>query len=306
MKTASDPSSEMTAERFCGVLWEELLFRRREGLDDSYLKLKYENSLFTAAGAPIHLQVAAWATRLAPLLAEIRRRPRPVLLDAGCGCGSEALLAAYLGAEVTGVDLVQVRAAYAASRLPFHQGRGPRELAVSFTCANVVKYLGQRRGFDLIWCNEAISHIHPAEEFLAAAHAALEPGGRLIIADANAANPIAVLRAARIRRSGSWYTLRQFPLLDDTQHDEAADERIFSARAMKRMLQKSGFAVRAVHMQGFLGSFFLPRRWQASAGISRAMCGLQTLLQHTPGLRALGSCMTVVAEKAGHEDPADQ
>ncbi len=296
------PASAATpriAEDFARLLFQELACRRRQRLDDSYLQLKYVPGFFSARGVLNHLAIHAYAARLSPLLAEIRRRPSPRLLDAGAGCGSEAILAALSGAHVTGIDLVPFRTAYAGSRVPFFQEVGQCRLPLRFLTANAITHLRETPGYDLIWVNEAISHIHPAEAFLAAAYQGLLPGGLLIISDANALNPVARWRAARIRGGRKWYVHRQCALLDDTPHDEVAEERLFSCRSLPRLLRENGFRVRRIEMHGFLGSFFLPPSWQAKPRLARALSGIQQGITRIPLVRDFGSSMTVIAEKSG-------
>lgn len=284
-------------EHFVRLLFQEIAFRREGQLDDSYLQLKYEPGFFSRQGVFNHLAVAAYGARLAPLVVEILKRPAPRLLEAGSGCGSESILAALLGADVTGIDLVPFRSEYARSRIPFYQGHAQASLRLRFLTANVITHLQGSPGYDIIWVNEAISHIHPAENFFSAAYQGLRPGGLLIIADANALNPVARWRAKRIRGGKNWYVHRQFKLLDDGLHDEVAEERLFSSRCLQLLLRRAGFHIQRLEMHGFLGSFFLPRSWQANPRLAKFLTGFQEAARRVPLVRRLGSSMTVVAAK---------
>ena len=88
---------------------------------------------------------------------------RPLILDAGCGLGSESLLFSFLGANVVGVDLNEARLKVAEKRKLFYRDliRGEAE----FVLGNVFEVIKKQK-FDIIWMNESISHIHPAERFL--------------------------------------------------------------------------------------------------------------------------------------------
>jgi SAM-dependent methyltransferase len=292
-------SPQRVVEQFVNLLYLELSFRRQRQMDDFFLQLKYESGLFSRQGAFNHLAVCAYAARLSPLLTEIRRRRFPTLLDSGAGCGSESILAALLGAEVTGIDLVPFKTEYAASRIPYFQGIGHRPLPLRFLNANVIRHLRGAAAYDLIWANEAISHIHPAEEFIAAAHQGLNPGGLLIIADANGLNPVARWRAARIRGDRDWYVHRGCNLGDDEPLDDVAEERLFTCRTLPRALVQAGFRIRRVEMHGFLGSFFLPLSWQRNPLVGKMLAGFQRGIRRVPLVRAFGSSMTVIAEKGG-------
>ena len=290
-------STRRLVELFVHLIFQELAFRRDRQLDDSYLQFKYEPELFSRQGRHNHLAVCGYVTRLSPLVREIRRLGSPRLLDSGSGIGSESILAALAGADVTGIDLVPFKVNYAASRIPFYQDRLQQRLSLRFLNANVITHLQGFPGYDIIWANEAISHIHPAEEFVAAAHQGLRPGGLLIIADANALNPVARWRATHIRGSSHWYVRRQSNLSDGTPRDDVAEERLFTCRTLPRMLRQAGFRIRQLDMHGFLGSFFLPRSWQFNPFVGKILAGFQQGAKHIPWIRNFGSSMTVVAEK---------
>lgn len=286
-------------ERFVRLMVEEVPWRRQRQLDEFFLLFKYESELFSREGRLNQVGVRAYAARLSPLLREILRRDSPRLLDAGSGMGSEAILAALLGAEVTGMDLVPFKTDFALSRVPFFQEACRRPLRLQFRTAHVIRHLQESPGYDILWANEAVSHIHPAEDFFKAAYRGLRPGGVLIIADANALNPVARWRASRIRGGRNWYVHRQTVPQCAAPLDEVAEERLFSSLALPRMLRKEGFRVRRLDMHGFLGSFFLPRAWQFIPLVGRAAACFQNAARRLPGIRRLGSSMTVIAEKGG-------
>jgi SAM-dependent methyltransferase len=282
--------------RFAVWLGDEITARRADGYDVSYLTLKYEGPLFTAGGGMNRLGIEGYAARLAPMIDAIRRRGHPRLLDAGCGCGSEAILAALLGADVTALDIVGMRVDYAASRIPWYEAEIRRNGAsLRFVQANAIPWLAQETGLDIIWANESVSHIHPVEEFFRAARRALNPGGALIVADSNALNPAVRAKAARIRGSRGWVLRGRFPCLDDGSHDDVADERIFTVGSMKAMLRSAGFRVTRVAMIGFLGSSIFPGAWQSSPVLAAAMAASQSILSRIPVVRLAGSTAVYIA-----------
>ncbi len=285
-------------ELFCRRLAAEFSDRIAQGLDASYLALKYEDKLFSG-GKLRPLAVAGYAARLAPMISALRTKERPKILDAGSGCGSESILFGLLGAEVTGVDLVLFRTEYARSRLPFFQNSSPEELKVRFVTENVLEFLHFPRGFDIIWANEAISHIHPAETFFQEARASLNPRGLLVISDSNSLNPLARLRASRIRGASDWYVHRQFKLMDDASHDEVSEERLFSVPEFSRKLREAGFVVHAIDMNGFMGSQILLKRWHNSPLVAAHLVLFQGIMKKLPLLRLLGSNMTIIASPGG-------
>jgi SAM-dependent methyltransferase len=281
-------------ELFCRWLAAEFFDRTARAMDCSYLALKYQGKLFSG-GQLRPVMVAGYAARLAPVISALRAKGRPRILDAGSGCGSEAILFGLLGADVTGVDVVSFRTEYARSRLPFYRDLGAGELKVRFVNENVLKFLGSSDCYDIIWANEAISHIHPAEAFLQRSLASLKPGGFLVISDSNGLNPLARYRASRIRGASGWYVHRQFRLMDLAAHDEVAEERLFSVTALKRKLEQAGFVVQRTDMHGFLGSSLLPMRWHSSPRLAAPLVLFQKIMKKLPLLCLLGSGMTITA-----------
>lgn len=128
------------------------------------------------------------------------------ILDAGCGLGTESLFFSSLGAKVTAVDLNEPRLAVASKRKLFY---GEFKGEIDFILANVFEIV-KKYQFDIIWMNEAISHIHPAEEFLRLAYRQLKPKGRILISDGNGASPY--IRLKHFIREGrlSWLEKSKF------------------------------------------------------------------------------------------------
>jgi colanic acid/amylovoran biosynthesis protein len=284
---------------FVGLLRRELQPPGGSPPEDSPLRRRYVPELFSPAGRLNHAAVQGYAARLAALVREIRRRGAPRLLDAGSGVGSEAILAALLGADVTGIDLTPSKTALAASRRPFYEAACRRPLALRFLVADVIAHLQGEPGYDVIWVNEAISHIHPAEEFAVAAFRSLRPGGVLIIADANALNPVARWRAARLRGARNWYVHRRARISGEELAAEVAEERLFTCRSLPAMLRRAGFRVGRPDMHGFMGTFFLPDSWPFHPFVGALLKTVQETARRVPGLRCFGSSMTVIAEKGG-------
>ncbi len=284
-------------QAFCELLREELDFRSAYGLDAHALRRYYRNQ-FLADGAPSPLGVYGYASRLAPALLSIGKSgPNVKLLDAGCGYGTEAILFALSGAEVTGVELVPERVVLARSRLSFYESFASTSFSIQFVNADVIRYLESERPFDIIWAMEAVSHIHPLENFLSSAHQSLAPGGLLVTSDPNALNPIALYRACRIRGAPR-------PTLRVKARDPGsgtpvyeAVERIFSVLDYDRKLRKAGFNVTGIAMSGFIGSSFVPLSFHKNDFIFSLLTSFQRMLQSLPILRLMGTVYTVVAQK---------
>ena len=196
-----------------------------------------------------------YARRLShPLELLLSLGPCPRVLDAGSGSGSDALLFALAGADVLGLDLRADRVATAQARISYYQ-RGKADLAVRFSARNLLRLEGEGP-FDLIWVNEAISHIDPVGAFLEVVAAQLSPRGTLVIADANASYPLNHL-AAYLARGRALHVRRADP--ETGEPISYAQERIFRAGQLGRRLCQAGLRVQAVHAVGYLPSALFTR-----------------------------------------------
>jgi len=172
----------------------------------------------------------------------------PIILDAGCGLGSEALLFSSLGAKVVAVDLKEKRLKVAEKRKLFYKdlvkGR------VEFIPGDVFEIIKMRK-FDIVWMNESISHIHPAEEFLQIARNQLNSGGRVIISETNGGNPYILLK--RFMETGSWSWRSRF-VKDPERGSEVgyALERLFAFKQIVNILTQTGYSIGHVEFTHFI------------------------------------------------------
>ena len=177
----------------------------------------------------------------------------PLILDAGCGLGSEALLFSSLGAKVVGVDLNEERLKAAEKRRLFYKdlikGR------VEFILGDVFEIIKMQK-FDIVWMNESISHIHPAEEFLRIAHHQLNPGGRVIISETNGGNPYILLK--RFMKTGCWVWRSCFVKDPKTGSRVGyALERLFTFKQIMNILIQMGFFIGHVEFTHFIPVFLI-------------------------------------------------
>jgi 2-polyprenyl-3-methyl-5-hydroxy-6-metoxy-1,4-benzoquinol methylase len=285
-------------QTFIHLIAEEIRFRKEQQLDSRYLELKYQNNLFDKDGKSYPVRVAGYKERLFPLInliSELQEQAR--VLDVGCGCGSESLLMSLLGADVTGIDLISQRTEFAQSRIPFYQSFSEQKLHIQFSQANVFNFLPSAPKFNIIWMVEAISHVHPAEDFLQLAFNSLPDNGFLILADSNALNPISIFRAYQLRGSRKWFTYEESTNMENDHSVRVAEERIFSLFRLQKILKKIGFQIQDVNVAGFLGSYIIPRKMLPSLKLAKSLITLQNILKKTPVLRLIGSNFTLVAIK---------
>lgn len=223
-----------------------------------------------------------WADRLQTAVAAVDR-PGMQVLDAGCGVGTESILFARLGAEVTAVDLHPARIAAARWRI---SRAGAEERRIELICSDVSRV--ERPGrYDIVWSMESVSHIEPLDRFFGRMRENLKPGGLLIVSDANGLNPWLQLVALRERG------LRVYELRRDERTGETvryANERLVPVTSLGRLLARSGFTVESTHLSGF----FPPALFARSP--ERAM-RMEEVIRSAPGLPLMAGIYTVAARR---------
>lgn len=177
----------------------------------------------------------------------------PLILDAGCGLGSEALLFSSVGAKVVGVDLNQGRLKVAEKRKLFYKDLIKGK--VEFILGDIFKMIKMQK-FDIVWMNESISHIHPAEKFLQIAHHQLNSGGRVIISETNGGNPYILLK--RFIKTGHWSWTSHFVQDPKTGSKIGyALERLFTFRQITSILMQAGYFIGHVEFAHFTPIFLI-------------------------------------------------
>jgi len=172
--------------------------------------------------------------RVIPLVKNIRKDIK--ILDAGCGLGTESLICGILGANVTGLDISKKRINVAKNRIKFYENKFQTKLNVQFHYENILTHVNK---YDIIWVNEAISHINPITQFLKSCYYNLTDGGKLIISDANKLNPHIYFQSKKDQiRSGGIYqnVIRQD--LPKGKEISYAVERIFTIPSIKSLLSQ--------------------------------------------------------------------
>ena len=215
----------------------------------------------------------------------VNSQQTPKVLDAGCGLGSHAIFFSFLGADVVGVDLDEQRLNIARKRVKYYQEKYGRELNVKFYLKNILKFC-EINGFDIIWCNQAISHIHPIEEFLAIAWRNLKEGGYLIICDSNSTNPYISFCTWLVHMKGGRYKL-----IEDPETHELipyARERLFTPPCLCNLLRKIGYTIELVEYH----KFFPPHLNRL-----RFFRITDEVLSRVPFIRTVGTTYIVIARK---------
>ena len=177
----------------------------------------------------------------------------PLILDAGCGLGSEALLFSSLGAKVVGVDLNEERLKVAEKRKSFYKDLIMGK--IEFILGDVFEMIKMRK-YDFVWMNESVSHIHPAEKFLQIARHQLNSGGRIIISETNGGNPYILLK--RFMKTGCWVWRSCFVEDPETKSKVGyAVERLFTCSQIADILIRAGYLIGHVEFTHFIPVFLI-------------------------------------------------
>ena len=217
-----------------------------EGIKRSFEK--YYHSYLQVFGERMKALYSQQMKELGGLIGQIDTNPVRVL-EAGCGCGTESLWMALLGAQVTGIDLDEPRLAVARARQLQLERRLGRQVPVRWHCESLLDH--EPEGYDIIWLEQALHHMEPRDLVLAKLKELLRPGGWLVVSEANGLN--LALQAQLIYRRG-FRTMGEYLDREGNSHPYGI-ERVMTARGLARKLRKHGFEV-----AGFRHFRFFPNR----------------------------------------------
>jgi len=128
----------------------------------------------------------------------VRQTPGLRVLEIGVGTGTECLWWAMRGAKVTGIDAFPHCVATTMERLEVLQRITGRTLDCSVKLAPITDFQ-DADGFDLIWMEQAFHHLEPRIAVVEKIASLLRPGGRVVLSEANALNPLLQLQLFRAR-----------------------------------------------------------------------------------------------------------
>lgn len=123
----------------------------------------------------------------------------PRLLEIGAGCGTESLWFCLKGARVTAIDINAERLAVARRRQQILEEALSMPLDVTFMQQSLFR-LEPRKEYDLIWMEQSFHHVEPRSLIFKFLAKLLKPGGRIVVSEANAWNP--VLQVHLLRKRG--------------------------------------------------------------------------------------------------------
>ena len=175
--------------------------------------------------------------RLEPLVNRVQAGTR--VLEVGSGCGSECLFLACLGCDVTGLELNGQRLHAAQERQSLLEELRGSPLPCRFLHGSLFDEDLDLDGqpFDVVWMEEAFHHIEPRSRVGERIAALVSVGGRVVVAETNALNPLVQLSLLHARGLPK---IRTFTDHRGRTHEYGV-ERVTSARSLARLFEQAGF-----------------------------------------------------------------
>ncbi len=221
-----------------------------------------------------------FAEQTRELMQTLAERPGARVLEVGCGCGTESLWMALHGATVHGIDIRNDRLEVARARRDVLS----RALGVELRCTFEDRSLFDLdiEPVDVVWMENTFHHLEPRAQVVRRIARLLRPGGRVIVAEANALN--VPLQLALLRQRGL-KTVDVFVDADGRRHPYGV-ERITTAKRLAGLFAREGIVCRSTrHFRMF------PNR-----PIFDRLAPIERLAEHRY-LRPLATTYTYVGER---------
>lgn len=117
-------------------------------------------------------------------LFEFGKSPR--IMDFGCGCGSQSLLFAMLGAEVIGFDISREAIATCEARKQFYEERSGKRLNFTPVCGDIFDIKLEHLGpFNALYSLSAFNMMQPSGRLISKISKVMNDDARLAIQDGN-------------------------------------------------------------------------------------------------------------------------
>ncbi len=233
----------------------------------------------------------------------ILKIPEPLVFDAGCGCGSDSILFASVGARVLSVNLSAEEIGIAQKRVRYFEGAIGRKLDIHFVRGDLNELVLENEEFSLTWLASILAVIREQDSFLKQVARATRAGGKIIIVDYNLLHPPFLWREWRRRRralkespefarqADFWAMVgragrtgaRFFPMGKGGCFD---DVQFFTPRTLANLLRRAGFRPLPPSFTGCAPPF-----------LSKVSICLEQLLSRMPGWNYLGRAYSVIGQK---------
>ncbi len=230
-----------------------------------------------------------------------------VVLDAGCGYGSDSLLFAATGARVMAVDLSADQIDIAQKRKRYYEDTLERRLDITFEVSDLNEYTPEKMDVSLTWLSSVLAIVKNQDTFLTRIYKATRTGGKIMIVDYNLWNPHflwtewrrrrrAFARSPEFSRNANYWAMVTrkrrngaffYPQSGGGVFD---DVQFFTPGTLGRVLEQVGFRVLPSNFSGF-----------APPGLFKGLSPyLERLFSSVPALKNLGRAylMTGVKQEA--------
>jgi SAM-dependent methyltransferase len=251
---------------------------------------------------PIDLVESIYLNRRAAPAKAIRENPGSVVLDAGCGCGTDSILFAALGARVVAVNLSAEELGVAERRVRFYEKTWGRRLNITLVRSDLNHYAPDEE-LSLAWLASILAVIEDQEALLERIFRSTRRRGKIMVVDYNLWHPPFIWGEWRRRRSAGsrspeflrqanyWGMVRRaersgarfFPL---TEGGLFADAQFFTPGTLRSLLRRVGFRV-------------LPPRYSGCTPLSSApaSASLENVLSRLLGWKVLGRAYLMAGVK---------
>jgi SAM-dependent methyltransferase len=290
VKQIEDSPSYHFAEKFYFDLFEELEFHKRSRKYLTFGEYKFLKSYYPQLNCETVNYTAKYYARLLMHAGDCLAISEGSgnVLDAGCGLGSESLFFGLIGANIFGVELSKEMLSIAVKRVRYYEDKYGKTLNVVFSNKSILRFCNFEK-FDLVWCNQAISHIDPVQPFFENAWKNLKHGGHLIISDSNGLNPLIALNAARVHLKHGTYTQVKDP--ETQQQISFAFERMLAPVFLKAYIKAMDNKFENPRLTKWVG--FSPPQ----LGIYRMFRLFDGLMSNTPLIKAIGATYIIIFDK---------
>lgn len=174
----------------------------------------------------------AYSEQIREAIQLVQSHPGARVLEMGCGLGTESLWLAVHGANVVAVDVIGSLIRAARRRKEILEELLGRSLQCEFCQASVMD-LDERESFDVIWMEQAFQHLEPREAVVKKTVRLTKPGGRIIISEVNALNPLMQIQLFVARGMKMYFTYVD----ENGKETVMGNERIVTARWLKRLFE---------------------------------------------------------------------
>lgn len=176
--------------------------------------------------------------------------PHPLVLDVGCGYGSDSLFLANLGCRVIGVDPSEEKIAVARQRARYWRsnlGEAPEPEFVSGFLEEMDAW--PAGSFEGIFVAECLHHCEPVENVLLKMRELISDDGSVCVLESNAGSP-----AVSLKRNRAVKGQRRLLRRSDDRFILYGNENIRSATEWRRLFRDCGFEIRDRHFARHLVS----------------------------------------------------